>query len=660
MRHLPLLALLAAACVPAEQASDDTDDTDVGPTCAYERPDRPAPGALQAGLAKARIPAPVGIGTAGFGPFGAPSNPTPFASIYPGTRRIHGHPEIKAVALSRGPGNEVVFVRLDAVGVFHQLRTDIVNRVSERLGRDMDDAIVLGATHTHSGPGRVVNTNMAETSFFDFIADKFMPEFYDRFVGAVADTIVAAYDDLQPAEVAFVDGNCPDGHSDRRCEDGEYQNGTLPIVAVRRDGRLDALVHAYAAHGTVFGIDDQYLSQDVHGAIEEAVEDRFDHPVESLSFNAWGADMAPGSPQGVPHAEVASTVDGNHVRFRDVGWTVANAVEDALATATWTSDPEIHLETHRLTIDREAIGYTDEDFPYEFGAVYCQSTEQSNLEDECAVPEGGFDDLLAACVPFNESFPAPNDTITTVGRIGDYGFVSWPGEPGTLLVEALLQRIREANGVERFFFAGYAQDYLGYSLLEEDWWKGGYEASGALWGPKQGQFISDRIVEIYDSFANGTCPPDEPEALQPFPYSLDQAYTAEKALDLGTVAEDVQGAYLRDGVVTFTVYGSDPWVGAPLAWLEDDDGNALLRPNGMRVDSDDYNFDVDLSVDPSYPDQPRGDRHFAWTFTFPLAQPVEGNLAVPDGTWTLKVQLPKSDGSTTTVSSAPFAVGTAE
>ena len=329
------------------------------------------PGEFVAGFARARIPAPVGIGTAGFGPFGAPVSESPFSDIYPGTQAIFGHPEIKVMVLSRGEGFEAVFIRVDTVGMFAQFRTEIVREVSQRLGRDMDDAVLIGATHTHSGPGRVLNSGLGGGgSFFDIVVDKFLPEFYERFVDQIADTVDAAYADARAARLGTSVGTCSAGHNDRRCDDGEtYENPTMPLLAIERDGVLDGVLIAYPVHGTVLGIDQLYLSQDVSGAIESAIEDRFDHAVPAILFNSWGADMSPSDPaiEMPPHG----VRDPNYDRMWRVGSVVADSVDAAVASLEWTSEPDIRLQTRRVPIDRARIGYADDEFDYPYGAVYC-------------------------------------------------------------------------------------------------------------------------------------------------------------------------------------------------------------------------------------------------------------------------------------------------
>ena len=239
--------------------------------------------------------------------------------------------------------------------------------LKDRLGRDLDDALIFGATHTHSGPGRIIDSG----GFFDFIADTYFPEFYDRFVQVMADTIEAALVDLAPAEIATSAGYSAEAHKDRRCADGgpDYENGTTPFIAVRRDGQVDAVVTAYAVHGTALGLDDLTMSQDVSGAMEQSLEDWFDHPVEVLVLNSWAADMAPDAGE-VPYLDGASMADPLQ-SIAETGWQFATDLGPVVTGALdWQAEPIIEAETHRAGIDREILGYEDGAFPYPYGAVY--------------------------------------------------------------------------------------------------------------------------------------------------------------------------------------------------------------------------------------------------------------------------------------------------
>jgi hypothetical protein len=632
MRSLSLSALLLlTAC------GDTADDT------AAEA----LPGPLMAGFSQARIPAPVGIGTAGYGPADSDSE-SPYSEIYPATTTIHGHPSIKVTVLSRGDGHELVFVNWDAVGVFQQLRIALVDELEARLGRDMDDVVIWGATHSHAGPGRMVDAGGP----FDLIADKFMPEFYVRMLDVVADEVEAAYADLEPARLGYTFAYAPDATGDRRCEDGgeDYVNAEIPLIAVERDGQIDGLLMAFAIHGTVLDADALTLSGDVAGAIEEAVADGFDHPVQVAMYDSWGADMSPSNPSFDP-AEGPELPDG-YDKLEAVGMEVSNQVQAVVGAIEFQDEPIIDAHTYRVHIDREYIGYDDDTFDYEYGGVYCGLTGEADC-DAATIEEN----LDSICVPFNEDYPAPNQTLFTVGQIGELYFTTFTGEPGTRLAEKVMDGMAAHEGVSDTMFLGYTQDYLGYSILEDDWWQGGYEASGALWGPRQGEYLSNLAILAFDAFMGTKRFPVQPPPIEPFSEPSFDPVEPPTAIGAGSVLHDVAASYAAADIVSFTVAGEDPWYGAPTAWLETASGDPVLRPGGKPAESDSYLFWVELAVDPSWEDDETSDeRSYAWAFSMPVGHHYPMSDLALQGDYQLRVELPRADGTVTEVVSGTFSV----
>ena len=402
MRLAPLLTALSLSACPAEL------------------PAPPSPGPLQVGLSRVAMPAPVGIGTVGNGSFGVKSDPSPFAEIFPATNAVHGPPNLKAVVISRGDGFEAVLLRSDTVGVFQHMRQGLRRELEQRLGKDLDDALILGGTHTHGGPGRVIDREGP----FELIADRFHAEHYERMLDAMADAVELAYQDLQPARLGRTEAFIADGHNDRRCEDGlEYTNDSTPTLLVERDGRIDAVVIAYAVHGTTVGIDELTLTADVSGAIEERIEADFEHPVMAVMFNSWGADNSPGNPS-VPVRDDASFLQGNYRQQEAVAYVVSEGVREAMGAASWDEEPDIRLRTRRFAVNREILGYDDQTFPYHYGGVFCGAGIESDCDPETDMREIGIDEM---CVPFNENYAVPQQTVVTAGHIGD----SPPGDvPG--------------------------------------------------------------------------------------------------------------------------------------------------------------------------------------------------------------------------------------
>lgn len=605
-------------------------------------PEPEPPGDLQVGVATARLPAPVGIGTAGFGPFGVDAEPSPYSEVFPATTRVHTHPDVRAVVLYRGDGHELVFVRTTTVGVFQQLRRAVLLELRDRLGRDLDDRLVLGATHTHSGPGRIIDGGGP----YDIIADRFFPEHYDRFIDAIADTVEAAYADLAPGRVGWGWGSCSEGHSDRRCEDGlNYENGTLPVLAVEQEGELAAVVMSYAVHGTAIGIDQLTLSRDVPGGIEDRTEAALDHPVTALFFNSWAADMSPSDPS----RGTGSEQPGGYDRIEAVGAIVAEEVVGTLDTVAWEEDPVLAGHTHRILLSRDALGYGDDTFPYPYGGVYCTGSVEADCDASTTV-----DDLDQTCIPFPEDYPAPGQTLFTAGQIGQVHFVTFPGEAGTLLGEQIVDEAEALTGGPVAFF-GYAQDYTGYSVQEDDWWQGGYEASGALWGPLQGEHLADAAVEAVALYQQPHPGPDLVPPMEPFGDTEYTPLTPTASLDAGTLDLDAPATVGPMDTVHLAVAGGDPWLGAPVATLETADGTPVTDGSGRALSSDGPAFWMELEPIPGYREAPdAAARRFVWHIYLPVTHAVP--LVELSGDLRVRVELPVEDGTTAEVISGTFTV----
>ncbi len=605
----------------------------------------PEPLELRVGVARTRMPVPIGIGTIGNNGLGVSSEPSPFAETLPATTRLHAHPDFRAVVISRAGPHEVIFLRSDTMNVFQHIRLDLAHELERRLGRDVNNSLIFGATHTHSGPGRMVNaTGVLELGF-----GTFLPEFYDHMIDAMADTVEAAYADLKPGRVGYVLADVGDAIEDRRCEDGlpDYTNSTMPIIAVEQEGVLRGLVGALAVHGTVIGIDELTISSDVSGAIEAAIEDGFATDVQVQVHNAWAADMRPANPT-VPQQTGYDSMPDGYDKLDVVGQRVADSVHAALQGLVLDAEPAVWAEVHGVTLTRESIGYEANEFLYDFGAVYCDVAGDVDC-DLSTDYEPIFDD---ACVPLPEEYSAfgINQTEMSVGRIGDLHLVTWPGEAGTILAEKVMGQIAsDHDDVQDVMFVGYAQDYNGYAILQDDWWQGGYEATGAMWGPKQGEFMSDELIRIFGLYKAGARGP-EPDPVS-IPQQLDYAaYVPTTPVDLGAVVTDVAPSYSDTDLVIFTVNGADPWLGAPIATLEDGAGSPVLRPNGRPVSSDGTGFWVDLLPDPPYAEA-SSERAYRWTFNMPIARHTVGAWPTLSGDYQLRVVIPDQGGSVETVSS---------
>ena len=655
-RLLPLLvlALWLNAC-GTKDGDEDAPDQDVAPEVAQEivedaqdttpgdaaKPDTgpevidetlPAltePVELRAGVAVRSMPAPIGIPISGNGPSGAYK--TPYADTYPGTRKQHNGLTWKAIAFEGGLGRLVLF-RGDLIGINATARQGLIERLRARTGVDFSDTLLFGATHTHSGPAR-----MAQLRAWEMVQDTFFPEFYDRMLESMADTVIEAFEDLEPVRLGYGVADGTGLHRDRRCEDPDFDNPAMPVLRVERlDGSTKAVALVFAIHGTVIGEGERTLSQDSSGGFEHKLEERFEAPAPVLFFNSWAGDMAPGDPADVSPGD--SPLPWNYVRIEAIGGTAADRVEAIFDDLTYQEGVvEIEGQTRWIPLSREDMGYPEGEFPYPDGAVYCGAAGDDSV---CYSEPGGgepLEGLDTQCISFSLiGAAAPDRTLVTAARIGDLHFITFPGEPVTELGDAVLAGIDQLEPGLDVIFLGYSQDYIGYSTPEYSWWLGGYEASGAVWGPKQGDYLTARIIDTMHGFLDDSFewPWPDPGPVTLIPYEF-EPLTPTVSRDLGQWTLQPKASYGPGELVEATFAGGDSWYGLPRVVLEREGESGfepVVRPDGRPVDNHAYRFETELALDPPFnKNKESKTRTFLWTVRMATTRPVATTTPLSSG-----------------------------
>jgi len=297
----------------------------------------------------------------------------------------------------------------------------------------------------------------------------------------------------------------------------------------------------------------------------------------------------------------------------------------------------IHSRIARVAISREALGYEDDFFSYPYGAVYCGVGADGNCLGEPPKP-----DIINACVGFpDEASSAPRQAPLSIAELGGRLLITAPGEFSTALGRRMREAASAATGFDDVVLVGYAQDYLGYALPEEDWWQGGYEAAGGLWGPKQGDHLAAASISLAESYGDPSLPLGFAD-LGPVPTPPEYDYIPQAPMvtmgEPGVIADAVPAPTLDTTVQVGFALG-DPWLGAPLVTLERQatpggDFEPALLGNGATIHSDDYSIALELVVDPPYT-QSAPARVFQWVASLPITRPHGGGPALAGGTFRL-------------------------
>jgi len=650
----------APADVPADRALLDAPDAappdataEVSPFPLAELTD-PVP--LRFGLAGSLLAIPLGIPICGFMPPNKPQSP--YSDQFPGSSTVYMHPTVRVLVLEGGT-SRLLLVRMDLIGVNTSIVARVTHELSELTGYDWTGKVILTATHTHSSAGRLSPGFIWQT-----LADSFFPELYERLVAQIVGLAADALVTMTPGEMGYAVVETDALHDDRRCENPDVIDNRLHMLRFDAEGKPRALVLVHSLHGTVLGVDEQHLSRDVIGGLEEKVRESFESPVQVMLFQAGAGDVAPGDAEYSKDGDLPAIPSG-YSRIEAVGREAAKIVQEAMPGMKTSADIAIQSLSHYVPLSLEAIGYKDDEFPFPGGGAYCGMQVDSECWSGEPKPIPGLNKSCLDITLSGES--APDRTLISAARIGDILLTTVPGEPVTQIMLNVEDGIRKAfPDQENIIVIGYAQDYTGYSTPEWDWWQGGYEASGAIWGPKQGDYLTGASVAVATELMD---PAKTPPFTDPGPFPLLAPevgpFVPTRSKDAGKVITSPAASLAQGETAVFEFTGGDPWHLLPLVVLEQKSGDAfspVLRHNGTPVDSTGYEFVATLKPEPAY-DAVEGAaiRKFTWRFEMPTSRRVETTAFPLEGTYRLTATgeyLDSSSGELKqySVSSDPFDV----
>ena len=406
---------------------------------------RPGPRAvaatLLAGAAAADLSLPAGTPLGGYGGFPrralVPDVLRRFPNAFWFRPSIGAHEPMRVRALVlESAGTRMLWLTADLVGV----DPGLLERVAARL-REAGlayAAVVLAASHSHSGPGAY-----AESELFGFLAlDRLSPAVRDSIVDGLAHAAREAEASKVRARIAVGRADVS-GITESRVQGPlDTELGVLKVTAAA--GRPIALVWNYAIHGTALGRNNLLLSGDLMGDASLRLER--DLGVPALYVNGAVGDVSP-RPRG--WAGVATA-----------GRALADGARAAWEQAQADPDP-------RLDVVREPVALPS--------------------------PALSLHNCIGRWIPGNvllglaQALPSSAEVMGLA--VGDTAWVTIPGELDTRL--GLDVKAAAGPRFRRVFIAGVSNDYLGYLVSAAAYRKPSYIACGSLYGERGGEIVRD-------------------------------------------------------------------------------------------------------------------------------------------------------------------------
>jgi len=190
---------------------------------------------------------------------------------------------VRALVLDDGK-SKIALVSADILLILADLKKEVEEKVKDlRL-----DGILLGATHTHSGPGGYSDIFIVELA----VLGGYKPWYREFLVSQICRAIREAEENLKPARFGSIIGKAPGFNINRRDPEGP----TDPALGVIKITDLSetpiAYIINYTAHPTCLSDRNMKISGDWVGMLEREIEEK-SPPAVALFFNGALGDQAP-------------------------------------------------------------------------------------------------------------------------------------------------------------------------------------------------------------------------------------------------------------------------------------------------------------------------------------------------------------------------------
>ncbi len=369
---------------------------------------------------------------------------------------VHDELYSRALVLSDGE-TKIALVSADLLVIAPMMKEALLAKVAD-LGFT-DDTLLLAATHSHSAP----ECTHPGGDVWPLAFGKYNPGLADWIATRIAESIRAANDALQPAQLGFAAARVEGLSRNRRKTGGGILDSTMTVMKVARAGGADArpiaIVVNFAAHPTIMGAGNLLYSADWPGAMNFALELWLGRGGVSLFFNGAQGDQT-------------------HAGEFGSGWERVAAYGNAVAKEAWKLAPDIAMSSD-VRIGARSINW---DLPQtRVSAAFMETTGR-----EYGMALEQVKGILGALFPRRVRLQAI--------RIGEGVLMAAPGEA---IAELGVQMRADAAalGAKYPMVIGLANNYVGYILSPKQYELGGYEAGTSFYGPQLGAILVAQMKE---------------------------------------------------------------------------------------------------------------------------------------------------------------------
>lgn len=289
------------------------------------------------------------------------------------------------------------------------------------------------------------------------------PKLFEVVLDRMTHVIQEAERDLVPVVAGTSSMDLADWTGNRRREDGP-SDSELTITRIdTRQGKPLAVLLNFTAHPTFMTDEHMLFSGGWPGHAQRTLEALVGEGVTAMFYNGAQGDQRP-----------IARPDSGPSR-----WEAAERFGRELGIESW----KLWCETP--THGEVAFDYHAQSIPLPKLSWHSRFMESGGQE------YGLSEKLLRTALPLL----FPSKTTSGSVRIGELVIVGVPGELCAELGLQIKAETTRVTGAEHAVIGGMANEWVSYILSEEEYRKGGYEASVSFYGPTLGEAIVSHALE---------------------------------------------------------------------------------------------------------------------------------------------------------------------
>ncbi|TWT56765.1 Neutral ceramidase precursor [Thalassoglobus neptunius] len=368
----------------------------------------------------------------------------------------------KTLILEDASNRRAVLVTLDLLGIDRKLSQRICKSIMEKHGLDRSQ-IAICSSHTHSGPVVAGTLRPMHALHFNESNLNLTLEYSEFLKQSIEDCVDQAFETLAPSSLSWGSGSATFATNRRNNTEknipklrasgklaGPYDHD-VPVLMVRQDGKMKAIVFGYACHCTVLsGFE---WSGDYAGFAQSELEDLYPGCV-AMFWAGCGGDQNP-----LPRRKVELA--------RRYGSHLAHAVSQVIEGSTHDLSPELQTSYREVDIAFGTLPTRDE--------LQAQSASQNRYE---AARARSLIEQIDSGQELSPTYPYP----IQFWNLGDE--INWFFLGGEVVVDYALS-IKSNHGetnadLTDVWCTAYANDVMAYIPSRRVLLEGGYEGGGAM------------------------------------------------------------------------------------------------------------------------------------------------------------------------------------